>query len=203
MTVLSIVSRKGGVGKTTTAIYLARALAQTGPTLLVDADPDHSALSWSEGAPNLGPDVIALPVADLARRVESHRAHYDHIVIDTPPGAAHAPQIDGAIMAADVAVIPCPPQLGDIDRLAETVAMVERVGAVRHVPYVVLLTRVRSGTRAALDAGPALTDAGHPVLAAQIPMRERIGLSFGAEPVAVPEYDAALTEILALEATPA
>ena len=42
---LAVINLKGGTGKTTSAVYLAAALARRGRTLLVDADPQGSALS--------------------------------------------------------------------------------------------------------------------------------------------------------------
>ena len=47
MPVVAIVNQKGGVGKTCLATNLASALADTGRVLLLDADPQRSALGWA------------------------------------------------------------------------------------------------------------------------------------------------------------
>jgi cellulose biosynthesis protein BcsQ len=45
---MALVNQKGGVGKSTSAVYLAAGLARHGRTLLVDADPQQTVLTWSE-----------------------------------------------------------------------------------------------------------------------------------------------------------
>ena len=47
MPVIALLNQKGGVGKTTLSLHLAAALSASGKVLLVDADPQGSALDWS------------------------------------------------------------------------------------------------------------------------------------------------------------
>src|SRR5690349_7749300 len=44
---IGVVNTKGGVGKTTIAVHLAAMLAGQAPTLLIDGDPQGSAVSWA------------------------------------------------------------------------------------------------------------------------------------------------------------
>src|SRR6267142_1722403 len=53
MRTIAVVNRKGGSGKTTTAVSLAAVLAERGfPTLLIDLDPQGSASAWLADEPD-------------------------------------------------------------------------------------------------------------------------------------------------------
>lgn len=195
---LAIVNLKGGTGKTTSAVYLSLALAEHGRTLLIDADPQGSSLSWSEGAKDFAVPVVGLPVKDLHKRVGQFAPDYANLIIDTPPGEIAI--VRSALLAADVALLPIPPSLLDLDRLRPTLELLEEVEHFSGVSIYVLLTRVRRGTKSASAAREVLKELGLPVLEAEIPLLEAYSGSFGLTPNDLAEYGAVMDELVEKEA---
>ena len=112
MKVICILNQKGGVGKTTLAINLARALQQANfNVILVDADPQGSARDWNDAnngelIPVVGLDRKSLP-ADI-----KNLTGYDIAIVD---GAPQTKELTiAAIKTADVVLIPVQPSPFDI-----------------------------------------------------------------------------------------
>src|SRR5262245_10402012 len=79
MPIIAVVNQKGGTGKTTVATNLATLFATQGPeVLLVDADPQQSALEWQHDRPADPPQVsvIGLPAPNLHREIPRLQAKY-------------------------------------------------------------------------------------------------------------------------------
>ncbi len=191
---IAVANLKGGTGKTTTAVFLAHALAEEGTTLLVDADPQGSALSWSETAEDLPFPTISLPVNHLHRQLESVASAYEHVVIDTPPG--HLAITGSAMRAVDLVIVPVQPAILDLDRIGATLEIANEAQAMNDDLRVrILLTRVRKGTRSQRDIREVLADDGLTVLETEIPQREAIALAGGSVVVRLDAYEPLLDEI--------
>ncbi|MFQ6486131.1 ParA family protein [Brachybacterium epidermidis] len=166
---------KGGVGKTTSTIYLACALAKHVWVEVCDADPQGSATEWAQRATDAGdPLPFEVRSANMAqlRRLDSEA---EVVLIDTPPGNPQL--IDAALRAADIAIIPSAPSALDMSRVWETETV-----ASSHVPTYVLLTQVDTRARGGAAAMSVLDEQGVGHFETAIGMREAIRQSFGLNP---------------------
>jgi chromosome partitioning protein len=202
--VIAVVNTKGGTGKTTTAVYVAHALAQEGKTMLVDADPQGSAMSWSKIiGEEFKPATVPLAVTDIHRRLPALAESFQHVVIDTPPGEgdiSKSPITEGSILAADAVIIPLGPTTMDLDRLAPTLDLLTKVeNLYGHTPHLhVLLTRVRAGTTSSIATRLALTDDFKlPVLEAEIPLLEKYANAMGLPVASAGDYERVIAELRA------
>lgn len=182
---IAVVNLKGGTAKTVTSYFLATALAGRGRTLLVDCDPQGSALSWAEVAEEGGGmvpfEVVGLPVKDVHRRVKGLASDYEHVVLDTPPGEISV--VRSAILAADTVVVAVPPTDIDVDRVMATLELVAEVEPLSEdLTFRVLLTRVQGNTRDGRDTRAEMEEMGLPVMRTEVPARVGYSRAFG-EPV--------------------
>lgn len=115
----AIVSQKGGVGKSTLAVHLAALAAETQKVILMDLDPQGSAMEWGNRRGDRPPDITPAHPASLTKEIERAKEDgYDLAVIDTAPHADHAAL--QAARAADLVVVPCRPATFDLAAISAT-----------------------------------------------------------------------------------
>lgn len=127
--IVTVASFKGGVGKTTTAIHLAAFFQGYAETLLIDADPNRSALSWASRG------ELPFKVVDEWQASDALRP-YGHVVIDTQ---ARPTPDDLTLLAStcDLLVIPTTPDILALDALVLTLDCLRRLD---NPTYSILLT---------------------------------------------------------------
>jgi chromosome partitioning protein len=122
--IVSILNQKGGTGKTTLAVNIAREYTKrTFKTLLVDSDSQGSALRWHEESGGELIDLTCLPVTTLDKDVMKFKDRYERIIIDGIPRVS--PLTVCAIKAADVVLIPVQPSPYDVWATEDLVRLVE------------------------------------------------------------------------------
>lgn len=198
---VAVVNLKGGVGKTSSAVFLAAAFSRRGRTLLVDSDPQGSALSWAEYAEAdgraLGFNVVGLPTRDVHRKLKGIASDYEHVVVDTPPGEAGI--VRAALLSCEVAVVTVQPRQMDVDRIRPTLELVAEVEPINDLSFWVLLTQVRRIAREGRDARAAMEALELPVMRTEIPQLGFYADAFG-EPVDdLADYERVAAELLGEE----
>jgi len=128
--VLAVASQKGGAGKTTLATNLADAITLAGEAvLLIDLDPQRSALLWSEtsAVQVVAAGSTALAAAPFARLISA----YAWVIIDCPP------RLDdrtlAAVAVASLVIVPIRPTSMDLAVLPATLRAIEHARLARAV----------------------------------------------------------------------
>lgn len=122
--IIALANQKGGVGKTTLSLNLAQGLCLRGKSVLVvDADPQASALEWAEQRTKpCAFSVVGLPHKKIHHELEKIKKSFDVIVIDCPPRVSNITR--SAIIASDLIVVPVTPSPYDLWASAELLELV-------------------------------------------------------------------------------
>ena len=155
MKIITITGYKGGVGKSTTAVHLATYFSDLGKTVLVDGDPNRTAMAWAERG--------HLPFAVVDQR-QALRAvtGQDFIIFDTP-ARPESDDLKAFATDADLLVLPTAP---DVVSLQPMLDIARDLGEAKYRALLTIVPPLPSREGGLMQAD--LREAGIPVFKAMI-----------------------------------
>ncbi|TCD54108.1 ParA family protein [Alloscardovia theropitheci] len=186
---IAIANAKGGVGKTTSALFLASAAALRGiKTRVWDADVQASASLWADKAIEIGQDLpFEVQAANKSTLMKPTDAD-ELVFIDTPPAGD---VMLHALSVADVVIVPMSDTSMDYQQTWITMRNIPDT-----TPKFILLTRAEETTNAFKSLIRALDEQQLPRFSAVVRKRQALKLAVGTNPRKLYEYGDVLTELL-------
>lgn len=159
MQILSILARKGGVGKSLVARSLAvQALIDGRKAAILDADPQATIVSWGRRRQPSAPFILGLgnrTIRDALSEIAGRGGEF--VLIDTPPHAQ--PIINIAAEAANASLIITGPFPEDLEQVGPVASIIAALGK----PAGIVLNKTAPKTTALSLARAALTTFNLPV----------------------------------------
>ncbi|MBD1930139.1 ParA family protein [Trichocoleus sp. FACHB-90] len=112
MKILTVTGYKGGVGKSVTAVHIATFFSDLGKTVLVDGDPNRTALGWNSRG------KLPFLVAD-ERQAMKVVSSSDFVIIDTP-ARPDSDDLKELAKGCDLLVLPTAPDVLSLQPMLET-----------------------------------------------------------------------------------
>jgi chromosome partitioning protein len=163
--IIAVLNQKGGSGKTTISVNLARALQKGGEkVLLVDSDPQGSARDWNVAGNGELLTVIGLDRPTLDKDIKAIINDYDWILIDGAPQLAE--MAISAIKCADVVLIPIQPSPYDIwaaEELVEVIKARQQIMDYKKPKAAFIISRQINNTTIGKEVREALSEYDLPV----------------------------------------
>lgn len=130
MPTIVVVNQKGGAGKSTIAVHLARWLqGQKKSILLVDADGQKTSSIWLESLEYEIPFQVLQDPDELLDQLPKLAEKYEWLLVDGPATLSETTR--ALLLWADIALIPCQPAGVDLASASDTVRLVRQAKAIR------------------------------------------------------------------------
>lgn len=131
MQIYSLVSQKGGAGKSTLTRQLAVLAGVSGSSLIIDRDPQRTTTKWwvrrseIDPAPER-PELVDLDGGSLTEAAQRlRRKAGGALFIDTRP-AVEEPEAEAA-RVADIVIVPVRPSPDDLEAIGDTLKILRRL----------------------------------------------------------------------------
>ncbi|MEP6647971.1 MAG: ParA family protein [Saprospiraceae bacterium] len=185
MPVISFISPKGGVGKTTAATLLATQLARKAKVVVIDADPNRPIAAWAKlaGKPDNLEIVTDANQENIIDKIDAASREAPFVVVDCEGTASLT--VAYAIGASDLVIVPTQGSQLDAKQAGRALVLIknQEKQARRRIAHAVLLTRTSPALkpRTLGHIQDQLQEHGVLVLNAQLNEREafRAMFSFG------------------------